>query len=137
MNGAEVAIGALRREGVRHIVGLPGTTIMHLIDAAGRTPGMRYLSVGIGVCTASRGPGAANLAIGVHNAHAESIPVLALIGQVPDEIYYREAFEEMDLVRFFGPITKWSVEIHQPSRIAELMQRAVRTALSGRPGPVN
>jgi len=59
-----------------------------------------------------------------------------LIGQVPDEIYYREAFEEMDLVRFFGPITKWSVEIHQPSRIAELMQRAVRTALSGRPGPV-
>jgi acetolactate synthase-1/2/3 large subunit len=154
VNGAEVAIGALRREGVRHIVGLPGTTIMHLIDAAGRSPGVRYLSVrheqvaafmadgyaraagGIGVCTASRGPGAANLAIGVHNAHAESIPVLALIGQVPDEIYYREAFEEMDLVRFFGPITKWSVEIHQPSRIAELMQRAVRTALSGRPGPV-
>jgi len=154
VNGAEVAIEALRREGVRHIVGLPGTTIMHLIDAAGRSPGVRYLSVrheqvaafmadgyaraagSIGVCTASRGPGAANLATGVHNAHAESIPVLALIGQVPDEIYYREAFEEMDLVRFFGPITKWSVEIHQPSRIAELMQRAVRTALSGRPGPV-
>ena len=154
MNGAEVAIEALRREGVRHIVGLPGTTIMHLIDAAGRSPGVRYLSVrheqvaafmadgyaraagSIGVCTASRGPGAANLATGVHNAHAESIPVLALIGQVPDEIYYREAFEEMDLVRFFGPITKWSVEIHQASRIAELMQRAVRTALSGRPGPV-
>ena len=143
MNGAEVAIEALRREGVRHIVGLPGTTIMHLIDAAGRSPGVRYLSVrheqvaafmadgyaraagSIGVCTASRGPGAANLATGVHNAHAESIPVLALIGQVPDEICYREAFEEMDLVRFFGPITKWSVEIHQPSRIAELMQRAV------------
>jgi acetolactate synthase-1/2/3 large subunit len=154
VNGAEVAVGALRREGVRHIVGLPGTTIMHLIDAAGRSPGVRYLSVrheqvaafmadgyaraagDIGVCTASRGPGAANLAIGVHNAHAESIPVLALIGQVPDEISYREAFEEMDLVRFFGPITKWSVEIHQASRIAELMQRAVRTALSGRPGPV-
>jgi acetolactate synthase I/II/III large subunit len=154
VNGAEVAVGALRREGVRHIVGLPGTTIMHLIDAAGRSPGVRYLSVrheqvaafmadgyaraagGIGVCTASRGPGAANLAIGVHNAHAESVPVLALIGQVPDEISYREAFEELDLVRFFGPITKWSVEIHQASRIAELMQRAVRTALSGRPGPV-
>jgi acetolactate synthase-1/2/3 large subunit len=154
VNGAEVAIEALRREGVRHIVGLPGTTIMHLIDAAGRSPGVRYLSVrheqvaafmadgyaraagGVGVCTASRGPGAANLAIGVHNAHAESIPVLALVGQVPDEIRYREAFEEMDLVRFFGPITKWSLEIHQPGRVAELMQRAVRTALSGRPGPV-
>jgi acetolactate synthase I/II/III large subunit len=154
VNGAEIAVEALRREGVRHIVGLPGTTVMHLIDAAGRSGAVRYLSVrheqvaafmadgyarasgAIGVCLASRGPGAANLAIGVHNAHAESVPVLALVGQVPDEIYYREAFEEMDLVRFFGPITKWTTEIHQSARIAELIQRAVRTALSGRPGPV-
>ncbi len=154
MNGAQIAVEALRREGVRHIFGLPGTTIMNLIDAAGQEPGIRYLSVrheqvaafmadgyaraggGIGVCMASRGPGAANLAIGVHNAHAESVPVLALVGQVSDGIYYRDAFEEMDLVRFFDPITKWSAEIHSTARIPELMQRAVRTALSGRPGPV-
>jgi acetolactate synthase-1/2/3 large subunit len=154
VNGAQLAIEALHREGVRHITGLPGTTIMHLIDAAGQHPDMRYISArheqvaafmadgyaratgGVGVCLASRGPGAANLTIGVHNAHAESVPVLALIGQVPDQIAHREAFEEMDLVRFFGPITKWSVEIHQASRIPELLQRAVRTAVSGRPGPV-
>jgi acetolactate synthase I/II/III large subunit len=154
MNGAQIAVEALRREGVRHIFGLPGTTIMNLIDAAGQEPGVRYMSVrheqvaafmadgyargsgGIGVCTASRGPGAANLAIGVHNAHAESVPVLAVVGQVSDGIYNRDAFEEMDLVRFFEPITKWSVEIHSTARIPELMQRAVRTALSGRPGPV-
>jgi acetolactate synthase I/II/III large subunit len=154
VNGAQIAIEALRREGVRHIFGLPGTTIMHLIDAAGEQPDVRYISArheqvaafmadgyaraggGIGVCMASRGPGAANLAIGVHNARAESVPVLALVGQVSDEIYYREAFEEMDLVRFFDPITKWSAEIHTVTRIPELMQRAVRTALSGRPGPV-
>jgi acetolactate synthase I/II/III large subunit len=154
VNGAQIAVEALRREGVRHIFGLPGTTIMNLIDAAGQEPDVRYLSVrheqvaafmadgyaraggGLGVCMASRGPGAANLAIGVHNAHAESVPVLALVGQVSDGIYYRDAFEEMDLVRFFGPITKWSAEIHSASRIPELMQRAVRTALSGRPGPV-
>ena len=154
MNGAQIAIEALRREGVRLVAGLPGTTVMHLIDALGSQPGMRYISARheqvaafmadgyarasgtVGVCLASRGPGAANLAIGIHNAHAESIPVLALIGQVPDQIYHREAFEEMDLVRFFEPITKWSVEIHEPSRIPELLQRAVRTALSGRPGPV-
>src|SRR5689334_16195571 len=126
---------------------------MHLIDAAGQAEGIRYLSVrheqvaafmadgyaragGIGICLASRGPGAANLAIGLHNALAESIPVIALVGQVPDSIYYREAFEEMDLVRFFEPITKWSVEVHDPGRVAELVQRAVRTAISGRPGPV-
>jgi acetolactate synthase-1/2/3 large subunit len=154
VNGAQIAIEALRREGVRHIAGLPGTTVMHLIDAIGQQPGMRYISArheqvagfmadgyarasgSVGVCVASRGPGAANLAIGVHNAHAESVPVLALIGQVPDQIYHREAFEEMDLVRFFEPITKWSVEVHETSRIPELLQRAVRTALSGRPGPV-
>jgi acetolactate synthase I/II/III large subunit len=154
VNGAQIAIEALRREGVRHVAGLPGTTVMHLIDAIGQQPGMRYISArheqvaafmadgyarasgGVGVCLASRGPGAANLAIGVHNAHAESVPVLALIGQVPDQIYHREAFEEMDLVRFFEPITKWSVEVHETSRIPELLQRAVRTALSGRPGPV-
>ncbi len=154
MNGAQIAIDALRREGVRHIAGLPGTTVMHLIDAIGGQPGIRFISArheqvagfmadgyarasgSVGVCLASRGPGAANLAIGVHNAYAESVPVLALIGQVPDQIYHREAFEEMDLVRFFEPITKWSVEIHETSRIPELLQRAVRTALSGRPGPV-
>jgi acetolactate synthase I/II/III large subunit len=154
VNGAQIAVEALRREGVRHIFGLPGTTIMNLIDAAGQEPDLEYLSVrheqvaafmadgyaraggGLGVCMASRGPGAANLAIGVHNAHAESVPVLALVGQVSDGIYYRDAFEEMDLVRFFEPITKWSAEIHSAARIPELMQRAVRTALSGRPGPV-
>jgi acetolactate synthase-1/2/3 large subunit len=154
LSGAQIAVEALHREGVRHVFGLPGTTIMHLIDALGQHPDMRYISVRheqvaafmadgyaraggeIGVCMASRGPGAANLSIGVHNAHAESVPVLALLGQVSSEIYYREAFEEMDLVRFFEPVTKWSVEIPGAARIPELLQRAVRTALSGRRGPV-
>ena len=154
MNGAELTIQVLRREGVEYVFGLPGTTIMHLIDALSRQDHIRYLSVRheqvaafmadgyaraggqVGVCMASRGPGAANLTIGVHNAHAESVPVLALLGQVADELYHRDAFEEMDLVRFFEPVTKWSVELHQADRIPELLQRAVRTALSGRPGPV-
>ena len=154
MNGARIAVEALRREGVEYVFGLPGTTIMHLIDAMAERSDLRYISVRheqvaafmadgyarasgqIGVCLASRGPGAANLAIGVHNAQAESVPVLALLGQVADDIYYRDAFEEMDLVRFFEPITKWSAEVHGTARIAELMQRAIRTALSGRRGPV-
>jgi acetolactate synthase I/II/III large subunit len=154
VNGARIAVEALRREGVEYVFGLPGTTIMHLIDAMAERNDLRYISVRheqvaafmadgyarasgqIGVCLASRGPGAANLTIGVHNAQAESVPVLALLGQVADDIYYRDAFEEMDLVRFFEPITKWSAEVHGTGRIAELMQRAIRTALSGRRGPV-
>lgn len=154
MNGAQIAVAALRREGIDHVFGLPGTTVMHLIDALGQVNDIRFVSVrheqvaammadgfarGTGrlaACLASRGPGAANLAIGVHNAYAESIPMLVLVGQVPDAIAYRESFEEMDLVRFFEPMTKWAVEIHETHRIPELLQRAVRTALSGRPGPV-
>ena len=154
MIGAESAIEALRREGVTHVFGLPGTTIMHLIDAIARREDIRWTSVrheqvaafmadgyaratgAPGVCMASRGPGAANLAIGIHNAHAESVPVVAIVGQVRDGIHHRDAFEEMDLVRFFEPITKWSAEVHAAERIPELIQRAVRTATSGRPGPV-
>jgi len=154
VKGAAAAIEALRQEGVSHIFGLPGTTIMQLIDALAQQSEIRYISVrheqvaafmadgfarasgSVGVCLASRGPGAANMAIAVHNAHAESIPVLALVGQVADEIAQKDAFEEMDLLRFFEPITKWSTEIHVPARVPELIQRAVRTAVSGRPGPV-
>lgn len=154
MNGAQITVAALQREGIDHVFGLPGTTVMHLIDALGEASDIRFISVRheqvasmmadgfargsgrIGACLASRGPGATNLAIGVHNAFAESIPMLVLVGQVPDAIVYRDCFEEMDMVRFFGPITKWAVEIHETDRIPELLQRAVRTALSGRPGPV-
>lgn len=154
ITGAEATVDALRREGVQYVFGLPGTTIMHLLDALSKQDDIRYISTRheqvaafmadgyargsgqLGVCMASRGPGAANLTIGLHNSYAESVPVLALVGQVADEIYYREAFEEMDLVKFFEPITKWSMEIHKSSRIPELVQRAARTALGGRPRPV-
>lgn len=153
MNGARLLVNSLQREGVSHVFGLPGTTIMHLIDALYGSP-IRYISVrheqvaafmadgyarasgSAGVCMASRGPGAANLTIGVHNAHAESVPMLVLLGQVADDIYYRDAFEEMDLVRFFEPVTKHAFEVHSTARIPELAQRAMRVAESGRPGPV-
>jgi acetolactate synthase-1/2/3 large subunit len=156
MNGARLTIEALRREGVKYVFGLPGTTIMPLLDELYGHDQIRFISVrheqtasfmadgysraardgDLGVCLASRGPGAANMAIGLHNAYAESIPVLALIGQVSGDIFHREAFEEMDLVTFFQPVTKWSLEIQRVERIPELVQRAVRTAREGRPRPV-
>jgi acetolactate synthase-1/2/3 large subunit len=98
--------------------------------------GFSRSGAGIGVCPASRGPGAANLAIAVQNAYEESIPVLVLVGQVPGGIVERRAFEEMDVLETFRPLTKWAVEVHQVQRVPELLQRAVRNAVSGRPGPV-
>ncbi len=154
MTGAQATIEALSREGVRYVFGLPGTTIMDLIDALGEHTDIRYIAVRheqvaafmadgyargsgeLGVCMASRGPGAANLSIGIHNAHAEAVPVVALVGQVPDALMHRDAFEEMDLLTFFAPVTKWGIEIHEPDRVPELVQRACRTAVSGRPGAV-
>lgn len=154
MQGADLLVAALEREGITHVFGLPGTTIMSIIDALARQSVIRYLSVrheqvagfmadgfarGNGrpaVALASRGPGAANLTIAVHNAHDESIPMVVVIGQVSGDIAHRQAFEETDLVSFFAPITKWQVEITDVDRIPELLQRAVRIAVSGRPGPV-
>jgi acetolactate synthase-1/2/3 large subunit len=154
VNGAELLVEALVAEGVTQVYGLPGTTIMDVLDALARRPAIRYLSVRheqvaafmadgfgratgeVGVCLASRGPGAANMATAIANAHDESVPLLAIVGQVADEIVERGAFEEMDLLGFFRPITKWCVQVPRAARIPELVQRAVRVATSGRPGPV-
>jgi acetolactate synthase-1/2/3 large subunit len=151
---AEAAIEALAREGVDHVFGLPGTTTMHLLDALSQRDDVRFVSTRheqvagfmadgfarasgrVGVCMASRGPGAANLTIALHNAYGESVPVLALIGQVDDEIVHREAFEEVDLVALFEPLTKWALEVHDAARVPELLQRAIQTARAGRPRPV-
>ncbi|GAB3364475.1 thiamine pyrophosphate-binding protein [Modestobacter lapidis] len=152
--GADLVIECLRQEGVDLVAGVPGTTVMDLIDSLARQDAIRFvvtrheqvagfLADGVsrsggqlGVCLASRGPGAANLAIAVQNAYDESVPLLALIGQVPGSITERGAFEEMDVVATFRPMTKWAVEIHEVQRIPELLQRALRAAVTGRPGPV-
>lgn len=154
MNGAVAVVEALTVEGVTQVFGLPGTTIMDVLDALAQQTAIRYISArheqvaafmadgyarvsgDVGVCIASRGPGAANLAAAIANSYEESIPVLAVIGQVADDIVERAAFEEMDVVGFFRPITKWAVEIHDPRRIPELLQRAIRLSMSGRRGPV-
>jgi acetolactate synthase-1/2/3 large subunit len=154
MNGAELLVETLAAERVRQVYGIPGTTIMDVLDALARQDDIRYLSVRHeqvaasmadgyaratgepGVCIASRGPGATNMATAIGNAHDESIPLVAIVGQVGHEITERAAFEELDVVSLFGPITKWAVEIPTVARIPELLQRAIRLAVSGRPGPV-
>jgi acetolactate synthase-1/2/3 large subunit len=154
MNGAEALVAALAAEGVRHVFGLPGTTVMDVLDALARQETIRYLSVrheqvaasmadglsraggAVGVCLASRGPGATNMATAIGNAHDESVPLVAVIGQVAHDITGRAAFEELDVPAMFRPITKWVVEVPTADRIPELVQRAMRTAVTGRPGPV-
>ena len=153
-SGADLVIECLIAEGIGLVAGVPGTTVMDLIDSLAKQEVIRFvvtrheqvagfLADGVsragdrlGVALVSRGPGAANLAIAVQNAYDESVPLLVLVGQVPGGITDRRAFEEMDVVAAFRPMTKWTVEIHSVERIPELLQRAIRMAVGGRPGPV-
>ncbi|MBP1733449.1 MAG: Acetolactate synthase, partial [Deltaproteobacteria bacterium] len=139
MKGAKAIVESLKREGVDHVFALPGTTILDLFDAlyddkemtlvvSRHEQGAVFMADGYtrasgrpSVCMASRGPGALNMAIGVHNAFMESSPVVVLIGQVGQDISYRDAFEEIDVVATFRPFTKWAVEIQRAERIPELV----------------
>ena len=88
------------------------------------------------VCLATRAVGAANLAIGIHTARADSTPLFALVGGVPRAVRGREAFQEADLVGSIGRLAAWAAEIDTVDRVQPLLTEAVRQALSSRPGPV-
>ncbi len=90
----------------------------------------------VGVCFVTRGPGATNASIGVHSAFQGSTPMIVLVGQIPTTNRHREAFQELDYRQMFGGMAKWVAEIDDPARIPEFINRAYRTARSGRAGPV-
>jgi thiamine pyrophosphate-dependent acetolactate synthase large subunit-like protein len=90
----------------------------------------------LGVCMAASGPGATNLITGVANAWADCAPLLAIGGSAPLSQRGKGAFQEMDQVAAFKPITKWAEQVTDPRRVPEFVSTAVRHALGGRPGPV-
>ncbi|MBV9359131.1 MAG: thiamine pyrophosphate-binding protein [Chloroflexi bacterium] len=90
----------------------------------------------LGVCMAASGPGATNLITGVANAWADCAPLLAIGGSAPLSQRGKGAFQEMDQVATFRPITKWADQCTDPRRVPEFVAMAVRQAMSGRPGPV-
>ncbi len=150
--GAVLAQG-LARAGVKIAFTVPGESVLGLIEGlaashirvvATRHEGSAAFMAGAvaqltgrpAVCIGTRGPGAANLAIGLHAARADSAPVIAIVGQVRRDVQGREAFQEMDVVAAFGPIVKWAAELKEPTGALALVERAVATATRGRPGPV-
>ncbi len=89
-----------------------------------------------GLCMVTRGPGATNASIGVHTAFQDSTPMILLIGQVGRDMLEREAFQEIDYRRMFGPFVKWVAQVDDVARVPEFIARAYSVAMSGRPGPV-
>ncbi|MFS0577054.1 thiamine pyrophosphate-dependent enzyme [Sporosarcina sp. 179-K 3D1 HS] len=152
--GGQLVVDVLEKEGVTKIFGVPGESYLNVLDAIYEHPQIEYISARqeggasfmaegyakasgqVGVCMATRGPGATNLSIGIHTAHQDSTPLVALIGQVEREFRDREAFQEVDFVGFFSHLCKWTVEINHADRVPELLHRAFHIARSGRPGPV-
>jgi acetolactate synthase-1/2/3 large subunit len=89
-----------------------------------------------GICFVTRGPGASNAAIGVHTAFQDSTAMILFVGQVASDQVEREAFQEVDYRRMFGPLAKWVAQIDDARRIPELVSQAFHRAVAGRPGPV-
>jgi len=89
-----------------------------------------------GVCLVTSGPGATNLITGVAAAHVAHSPVVVLVGGIALDHYQKDAFQEFDLVGMFRPVTKLALQINKAERIPELLRAALRTAMTGRQGPV-
>lgn len=153
-HGGEAIVDVMKQEGVTNIFGVPGESYLNVLDAIYEESNLNFISARqeggasfmaeayakatgkVGVCTATRGPGATNLSVGLHTAFQDSTPIVALIGQVEKKFKDREAFQEVEFSSYFSHLCKWAVEINDAKRIPELLHRAFHVARSGRPGPV-
>ncbi len=151
---ARVLVEQLAIQRVDTVFAVPGESFLAVLDALLDQPNMRLvgarheggaammadafgnLTGRPGVCFVTRGPGASNAASGLHIAAQDSTPLILFIGQVARGVMERGAFQEIDYRRVFGSLAKWVAQIDEPARIPEMIARAFRVAMSGRPGPV-
>jgi acetolactate synthase-1/2/3 large subunit len=153
MNGAQTLVDALEREGVDVLFGYPGGAIMPLYDAlfghrvrhalvrheaaaVFAASGYARTSGRTGVCCATSGPGATNLVTGLLDAMMDSVPLVAITGQVRSELMGTDGFQEADVCAITQSVTKRNLVVRDAARIAETIAEAFRLARSGRPGPV-
>jgi acetolactate synthase-1/2/3 large subunit len=150
---AELIVECLQNEGVEYVFGIPGEENIHLVQALGESP-IRYVLVRheqaasfmaevygrltgkAGVCSATLGPGAINLLLGVADATTNSTPVVALSAQVGRNRSFKESHQGVDLVSMFAPVTKWSELVTTPDAVPEMLRKAFKLAQTERPGAV-
>lgn len=151
--GAQVLVDQLRAQSVERVTCVPGESYLAVLDAL-RDSGIDVLvcrqeggaaimaeAAGKltgrpGICFVTRGPGATNASAGVHIARQDSTPMILFVGQIARRMRDREAFQEVDYRQMFGGVAKWAVEIDDAARVPEILARAFRVAMQGRPGPV-
>ncbi|MCD6134588.1 MAG: biosynthetic-type acetolactate synthase large subunit [Candidatus Omnitrophica bacterium] len=153
MKGSEIIIESLKREKVEVIFGYPGGALLPFFDclydapikfyltrheqaAAHAADGYARASGKTGVCVATSGPGATNLVTGITNAYMDSIPIVALTGQVRTSLIGNDAFQEADTTGITRSITKHNYLVKNTEDLARVFKEAFYIASSGRPGPV-
>ena len=154
MNGAEILVACLEREGVDVVFAYPGGASMPIHQALTKSKKVRtilprheqggvFAAEGYarvtgraGVCMATSGPGATNLVTGIADAFMDSVPLVAITGQVPQEMIGRGAFQETDMFGMTLPVVKHSYLVWDIAEIPRIVKEAFYIAESGRPGPV-
>jgi acetolactate synthase-1/2/3 large subunit len=153
VTGAEILVKSLKEEGVDTIFGYPGGVVLPIYDAlydadirhilvrheqgaAHAADGYARASGRTGVCLATSGPGATNLVTGIANAHMDSVPMVAITGQVVTKLLGRDSFQEADITGITLPITKHNYLVRDVGDIARTIKEAFYIASTGRPGPV-
>jgi len=154
LTGAQILCESLVKEGVDVIFGFPGGAVIPLYDTLPQYPQLRHILVRheqgaahaadgyaratgrVGVCFATSGPGATNLVTGIANAFLDSVPVIAVTGQVRRDFIGRDAFQETDITGITLPITKQNYLVMDVNELAAVIKEAFHLAHTGRPGPV-
>lgn len=149
---ADLLVKCLEQEGVEYVFGIPGEENIKLVNAIHRSSKIKFILVRheqgasfmasiygriagkAGVCTATLGPGAINLLLGVTDAYTESTPVVAISAQVGLNRIYKETHQTVDLLAMFKPVTKWAEMVLTPNSVPELVRQAFDSAQSERPG---
>ena len=155
LNGAQILIRTLIEQGVTDIFGYPGGQVINIYDAlyeyrneinhvltaheqgaAHAADGYSRATGKVGVCLATSGPGATNLVTGIATAMLDSIPMVAITGNVPNALIGKDSFQEIDITGITLPITKHNFFVKTIDELADTLREAFLIAKSGRPGPV-
>ncbi|TEW52395.1 acetolactate synthase 2 catalytic subunit [Psychromonas algicola] len=153
MNGAHFVVQALKEQNITQVFGYPGGAIMPLYDAlfdggvehllCRHEQGAAMAAIGyaratgkVGVCIATSGPGATNLITGLADALLDSIPIIAITGQVPTHLIGTDAFQEVDVLGLSLACTKHSFMVQSAEELGPIIEQAFEIATTGRPGPV-
>jgi len=154
MTGGQIVCESLMNEGVEVIFGILGGAVLPLYDTLPQYPQLRHVLVRheqcaahaadgyaratgkVGVCIATSGPGATNLVTGIANAYLDSVPMVAITGQVARPFIGKDAFQEIDITGITLPITKHNYLVLDVDSLARVIKEAFYLARSGRPGPV-